>query len=449
MRTRNIIITTIWLLSYVAANGQTVTGGHEPLLHWRCAAGNAQLNHNAATTEPLRFDSLPSAMEYSMIVVYKPVADTEATVWRMASAGRASRVLTTERIISDTSAIRYADMHDSKPAVHTLRQTLFGATVSPMSLTVGDGNVKVAEVFYYGRRMGNAELRKVQSALALRYGITLGPVDYIDGGGRRIWEYSQGGRYHHRVTGVGVDIRTGLDQHCSRSEMAGALLTIGTDSLADDMYMIAGDDDAALVFDTIGDTVVMEEYQMLRRKWKIKATGTGTRSFVLAFDTRSLPRPVDSLVLIVDGQVCLPERVGGDSAVFRDVVFPSDSCLFTLGRGSVLWRRARSNAKRGVQGGETGGSHRQCDETVDGSNAIERQTVNLYPNPTNGHYTLEVNGAEHVQVTIYNVQGAVERSCTATGSGSHRFEGDLPTGKVYYATVTTENGSQTLKLIVK
>ena len=29
------------------------------------------------------------------------------------------------------------------------------------------------------------------------------------------------------------------------------------------------------------------------------------------------------------------------------------------------------------------------------------------------------------------------------------FEGSLPSGNSYYATITTENGSQTMKLIVK
>ncbi|MCF0168742.1 MAG: T9SS type A sorting domain-containing protein [Bacteroidales bacterium] len=35
------------------------------------------------------------------------------------------------------------------------------------------------------------------------------------------------------------------------------------------------------------------------------------------------------------------------------------------------------------------------------------------------------------------------------GCDSHQFEGDLPSGNVYFAKISTEKGVQVLKLVVK
>lgn len=450
-----------------------------PAFHWQCdpsqvgIGSNAAINHNPAlhmTGDSLVFDSLPYAKDYTMIVVYRPDTNEETALWKMSFGGgippaplrhtpgpseEGRRGLTTERILSDSLSIRYAAGTEASPAINTLRQSSPDSTAPYVRLTVGGGippaplwhtpdpseegrrgggRMKVAEVLYYTERLGNASLRKIQSCLAVRYGITLGPVNYLDGAGGRVWDYADSGMYHHRVTGVGNDPATGLHQLRSRSEMDGAVLTLQADSLEEGAYLIVGDNDAPLAFEQDGDV------EVLGRNWKTQSTMKGRHSFSLTFDIRNMAMPGDSLVLLVDNYIYLPERFGGDSVVFDDVEFPTDSSLFTLGRGGVFWQLAQNSGAKGSEGHHT-------DNQSEGTRS--HFTTRIYPNPTSGNYTLEVEGAERVQVTIYNVHGTVMASFQGENSEQYRFEGELPTGSVYYATVSTESGSQTIKLIVK
>ena len=445
----------------LTANGQN--GGVTPAFHWRCSSGDVLINHNSAlrtTGGAIVFDSLPYARNYTVIVVYKPVADTESLVWQLSFGDSASRGLTTERILSDSIAIRYAEHTDGSPAINTLRQTAPEASWSGIPsngtsdsmqayvrLTIGDG-LDVAEVLYYTERLGNTALRKVQSCLAVRYGITLGPVDYLDGTGRHVWNHTDNGVYRHRITGVGIDTVTGLHQLHSRSEMDGAVLTVSTDSIGEGGYLIVGDDDNPLTYNP------EQGSGMPARKWRVQGTGTAGSQFSLVFNTGDMPVTGDSLVLMVYGVDSLlkamysPAMSGADSVVFRDVsfsVYPEgtpdsvtgardeDVVFLTLGHSSLLRQRSLTH----------GGSDVDC--TDPGS----RFTARVYPNPTNGRYTLEVDGAGQVNVTIHNTLGRVVAAHSGHGCSRHRFEGSLPSGNAYYVTVVTENGSQTMKLTVK
>lgn len=411
-----------------------------PMFHWRCNVGNATLNHNPAmhvSSSAIVFDSVPYAKDYTMIIVYKPVSGEENALWQMTFGDSITRSLTTERILSDSISIRYAEQTDGTPAINTLRQSSPDSTTPYFRLAVGgDGELNVAEIVYYAGRLGNAALRKVQSQLAVRYGITLGPVAHLDGAGHHIWDYADSGLYHHRVTGVGIDTITGLRQLRSRSEMGDAVLTIAIDSLENGAFLMAGDNDAPLAFEQDGD------FEILERNWKIRSTNTEKETFSLTFDTKNIALAGDSLVLLVDDYIYLPDYIGGDSVLFSEVEFPSDSSLFTLGRGGNFWQLARSKGANGAKGN---GVESEKSEM----NVRSHFKTRIYPNPTSGHYALEVEGAEQVQVTFYNVQGTVMATSTSEGRGEHHFEGDLPSGNVYYATVNTENGSQTLRLMVK
>ena len=66
-------------------------------------------------------------------------------------------------------------------------------------------HIKVAELMYFEGKPGMGLLRRVQSYLAIKYGVTLGPVNYTDGYGNILWRYNDNKKYHNRIMGVGVD----------------------------------------------------------------------------------------------------------------------------------------------------------------------------------------------------------------------------------------------------
>ncbi len=417
-----------------------------PTWQWRCDSGDALLNFNPAIitdrSRALLFDSIPYASNYTVVVVYKPLVDSEALVWKLNYDSSSLRGLTTEHIVSGSTKIRYADATGETPTINTLRQSAPDSISPFVSMALGgdtlSGSLKIAEILYFDQRLSNSKLRKVQSALAIRYGITLGPVDYLDGNGRKIWKYADSGRYHHRVTGIGRDSTYNLYQPISRSEMEGSMLTISTDSIDEHAFLIIGDNDAPLTFvEDCGGT------EILSRQWHTMATDMDNKSFSLIFDTRNIPMPTDSLVLLLDGYVIPPTAVQSNEVRFDNIWLPSDTCTFTLARGSILWQIAQSTA-HGPKGGNGGANH-EDNLTFNMANS----TFNVFPNPTTGHYTIEVTGAKQVQVTIYDVHGAVIETYSDNGKGNYVFNGNLPSGNSYYATITTENCSQTMKLVVK
>lgn len=390
------------------------------------------MNFNPATivdsSRALVFDSLPYAKNYTMVVVYKPVVEKETAVWRLDFDSGSVRGLTTEHIISDNVTIRYSDTTTLTPIINTLRQTAPDSTAPYVSLTLGgdtlSSSVKVAEILYFDRRLNNKMLRRVQSALAIRYGITLGPVNYVDGEGDVVWRYADSGLYHHRVTGIGRDSTYNLHQLQSRSELPGAILTVRAEQLPEGNFFVCGDDDAPLSFNTEGDM------EILNRSWRLNCTDIDNNEFHLTFDTRSFAGANDSLVLLADGIVYHPDSITVNDVTYNYVMFPSDTCVFTLAKGSVFWQTVKNNGR--------GNSH---------GNASVKSYV--YPNPTTGNFTIEVSGADWVQVSIYNAQGVLMASYSDSEQAQYFFNGTLPSGNSYYATVTTENGTQTMKLIVK
>lgn len=441
MRKKRFLSTAIFTLllgAAAAAYGQNGNPLPEPSFHWRYAGGDTLLNHNPALRtgdSVLSFDSLPYAGEYTLIAVYRPARDTESFIWGMTYGDSAMRGLTTERILSDSLSIRYAEYTSTIPAISTLRQSSPDSTAPSVRLAAGGaGSLTVAEILYYPVRLGNAALRRVQSCLAVRYGVTLGPVSYLNGMGRRVWDYADSGMYHHRVTGVAIDTITGLCQLRSRSEMEGAVLTVSTDSLGAGSWLMAGDDDAPMAFRQKG------EVEILERSWKAQSTRTEGCRFTLAFDTRGWAQTGDTLALLVDDTLYLPVRQYTDSVVFADVVFPAGVSVFTLGRGSLF----RQLAQPGGKGLAPGRYAENGDGTSGG-----RFTAQVYPNPSRGRYTVEVEGAEQVTVTVYNTLGQEMATFSDGGRESYRFEGELPLDNVYYATIVTEKGSQTIKLVTR
>ena len=111
----------------------------------------------------------------------------------------------------------------------------------------------------------------------------------------------------------------------------------------------------------------------------------------------------------------------------------------------MLWHLAQSGAK-----GAKGHSGNDNKEIAYSENSqLSAFNFQLFPNPTTGHFNIEVSGARQVHVTIYNLQGKVMTVYNDSDRDQYFFEGSLPSGNVYYATITTESGSQTMKLVVK
>jgi hypothetical protein len=86
----------------------------------------------------------------------------------------------------------------------------------------GSFNGRIAEVISYNARVDDiAERPKIESYLAVKYGITQGvngiSQDYVDSDGTVIWDQSSNVGYNYDIAGIGRDDASTLDQKQSRS----------------------------------------------------------------------------------------------------------------------------------------------------------------------------------------------------------------------------------------
>ena len=136
---------------------------------------------------------------------------------------------------------------------------------------------------------------------------------------------------------------------------------------------------------------------------------------------------------MVGDEYYYPDSITDGKLYYNNIIFGSDSTFIALARGAFLWNMTNTKSK-------------QSSVTT---NDLAGITTQVYPNPSNGRYTIDVNGAEEVTVKIHNTLGKEVMTYYDKEKYHYTFSGTLPNNNVYYVTITTEQGSQTMKLIVK
>ncbi len=239
-------------------------------------------------------------------------------------------------------------------------------------------NGRIAEVIVYGRELTTAERQRVNSYVAVKYGVTLGtttsPIDYLTSSGTVVWSSST--IYQNDVAGIGRDDSSGLNQKQSRSlntENSGNLVTIGLGAIAADnaanvntfgadrTFMIWGDDAGAPFLSTPMSGLVPGT-KRLTRVWKVQETGTVGTVLVrvplaaLAGSNQVLIRSIDATFDATDTIVPLTADASGYEAPFDF----ADGDFFTFAAVTIA-------APGGVSGGLGLWLKADLGATVDGS----------------------------------------------------------------------------------
>ncbi|WP_430411227.1 GEVED domain-containing protein [Kordia sp.] len=169
-------------------------------------------------------------------------------------------------------------------------------------------NGEIAEVIIYDRDLSTAELEKVESYLAIKYGITLGSndafwdtpsntsspfgyagtsKDYIDSSGNVIWDGSVNAGYGYNVFGVARDDNSGLLQTRSSSVNVSPadVLTMEVESgsfVSNQSYLIVGNNGLAESIQTT--TLPARTLGMLNKIWTARESITDVGTVQLEFD---------------------------------------------------------------------------------------------------------------------------------------------------------------------
>ena len=151
----------------------------------------------------------------------------------------------------------------------------------------------ISEVVLYNRELNAVQINRIESYLAVKYGITLGvngiSLDYNSPLGVVIWDVSMNAGYNYDIAGIGRDDQSALNQKQSKSIYDRDYLTVGNgatlhnsnllnpnDFLTNESYFIWGHNGAGLTCSdqdaglTENDLYIMER---LDRSWKAQETG--------------------------------------------------------------------------------------------------------------------------------------------------------------------------------
>lgn len=224
-------------------------------------------------------------------------------------------------------------------------------------LTAGHFDGQIAEVISYSVYPTDAEHNRIQSYLAIKYGITLDNSgggtagDYTSAASTTIWDASDYSTYHNDVAGIGRDDLSCLNQKQSQSENSGSILTIGLGEIAasnganantfatDNTFMVWGSDGDdidqanANISDLPGNVT-----ERMERIWRINETNT-VGATTLQFDISGLGYSstqsdfqliISSSATMASGSLTPAASLDGDILTFTNVDF-TDGDFFTIG----------------------------------------------------------------------------------------------------------------------
>ena len=95
---------------------------------------------------------------------------------------------------------------------------------------------------------------------------------------------------------------------------------------------------------------------------------------------------------------------------------------------------------------ETSNCHFVSALSLNESNPFEN--INIFPNPSHGPITVQLNGLNNVDLDLINIAGKKIVSLKNISDSKYVLDGTLPAG-VYFLTLQAEGESQTYKLVIK
>ncbi|MCB0184290.1 MAG: hypothetical protein KDE31_08500, partial [Caldilineaceae bacterium] len=142
-------------------------------------------------------------------------------------------------------------------------------------------NGYVSEIVVYDTELSGVDIDKIESYLAVKYGVTLGH-NYVASDGTTLF-WTLGGGYDNDIAGIGRDDGSMLEQKQSKSINSDALLTIGAGNqiaatnqansaaLTDLQFLAWGNNDGNAAWIAVG---APSTYNLLERQWQVQETGT-------------------------------------------------------------------------------------------------------------------------------------------------------------------------------
>ena len=281
----------------IAAGDNTdVASPHSTLIGWGTDANSPQLAVSSSKMQIWNNGSSPVwTPGSSNAAAAQAVANNQPYVfgWQwLNEAGGANRGMDTRL---NGNGVHYPDMEGSNIQNYVNHEMHIGWN----DCCSEDWTGRISEIVVYSQKLDGADLQKVDSYFALKYGVTLDPAadddptvedgDYVDSSGGVYWDYSANTPYHNDVAGIGRDDAGVLNQKQSKSVNSDAIVTMGLGAIAvdnaananafaaDKSFLLWGNNNGGASFSvpyTPDSFTPTTPYYRMGRIWKVQETGT-------------------------------------------------------------------------------------------------------------------------------------------------------------------------------
>lgn len=174
--------------------------------------------------------------------------------------------------------------------------------------THGSFNGRVAEILTYAQNLAGWERNRVETYLAIKYGITLGvngtSQNYVNSGGIIIWDVTANAGFNYNIAGIGRDVSSDLYQKQSKSVNSANEVTIGLGIIAatnsanpnefnqDNDYLVWGSNNGTYTSDGTNTVTIKTGLTTtstrINRKWKIIETGSDVATVIVSIPEAAL-----------------------------------------------------------------------------------------------------------------------------------------------------------------
>ena len=421
MRTLAIHITMLFCL---AANAQNMPGGVSMPQVWNKA------NKSISIT-----DTLPqNTIGLTAFQVVVPTAESENATMT------SGQTLVTSRRVAEPSSAQYINFSDNIPTniprIISIRRRLTEAdtTILIANLPLSENADSICESIIYNRMLSSRERQKVDTYLALKYGVTLDqtiPTSYVSSDGQVVWDAVANAEFSHHIFGMCNDTISKFYSTKASNAEEKNLVIIKTDSIESMSYVVCGDDNNALKY-------IRKEGQPKRlgRTWKIMTTGNTPQSVTIKFDAER----IEEAFPLEDGEHYW--LAINDTAYKKSADLGSRKAQF----GNVPLRDGMTFTIVAAKGDE----QPEIEETQEDKSSI--YAVAVTPNPTtDGHVNLRIRLREEaaVKVSLYGLDGHQYATMSSSDSDFYNVTVTLPSVGVWVATVESGDSKQSYKLIRK
>lgn len=163
-------------------------------------------------------------------------------------------------------------------------------------------NSSFAEIIVYSNNPSAANRDKIESYLALKYGVTLAH-SYTNGAGTVVWDLATNAGYNNDIAGIGSDISSGLNQPKSKSINSDALVTIqGTINTGTWETLTWGNNDVSTAIANFAafkdNTSFFRSGERMGRIWKTQKVGNPSNLTVSIPNTTIFPNNGKKVLIV-------------------------------------------------------------------------------------------------------------------------------------------------------